>query len=669
MTGRAARRRRRGPRSRPWRWIPLAAVVCGSLAFAPGADAKVFNVDTFNDTNDATLDGTCADGSGHCSLRAAIQEANYETANPGQDTVNVPAGTYELTAPNQLPITSNVVVDGAGSASNTTIKQGPPGNARIFDVTSTGSLDLRDATLTGSTLAADGGGIRSAGTLALERDVVSNNEAIGSNGGGIAIESGGGDTTILDSTIGSPDGGATPGNRAGSGAATPDGGGIYNGGGTLTIERSTIADNVLDSGDGVSAVPNGGGIYSDGPVVIEDSTISSNVAKATSATTGSVTGGAVYSNGSLTMRRTKVTGNHSQGTPGASGSYGGVASAASGLIEDSTMSGNDADNVGGNGIFHTGFAADTLTVRRSTVSGNAGGVEADGPLALENTTVDANGSGSGVAVGFDAQVTVRSSTISRQGSAGLVAYASGSGNAKLTVVGSILDGNAPDCDATPPATIVSGGGNVESGGGGCAAFLTDPSDKLNADSQLGPLQANAGPTETRAIPDSSPAHDAVPASACPPPSTDQRGIARPQGPACDSGAYEIAEAPGGGGSVGKPTLQLSGGKHQRAKKLKVKVGCGPVRCSVVLGGKAEVPHGKRKKTKFKLEQKSVDVGAGATVHARLTFKRKKKTLKKIKRLISHGGRKARKRAKVVVEATATNDGGTDSGRQKIKLKR
>jgi hypothetical protein len=50
------------------------------------------------------------------------------------------------------------------------------------------------------------------------------------------------------------------------------------------------------------------------------------------------------------------------------------------------------------------------------------------------------------------------------------------------------------------------------------------------------LQDNGGPAATRALLPGSPAIDA--ASACPPPAQDQRGITRPQGAACDIGAYE-----------------------------------------------------------------------------------------------------------------------------------
>jgi hypothetical protein len=60
-----------------------------------------------------------------------------------------------------------------------------------------------------------------------------------------------------------------------------------------------------------------------------------------------------------------------------------------------------------------------------------------------------------------------------------------------------------------------------------------------ASPQLGPLAANGGPTLTRAPADGSPAidHGGTRATGCP--ATDQRGVSRPQGPACDIGAVEV----------------------------------------------------------------------------------------------------------------------------------
>ena len=53
------------------------------------------------------------------------------------------------------------------------------------------------------------------------------------------------------------------------------------------------------------------------------------------------------------------------------------------------------------------------------------------------------------------------------------------------------------------------------------------------------LADNGGYTQTHALVPGSPAVDAVPTD-CGPPETDQRGVPRPQGAACDIGALEVA---------------------------------------------------------------------------------------------------------------------------------
>ena len=57
------------------------------------------------------------------------------------------------------------------------------------------------------------------------------------------------------------------------------------------------------------------------------------------------------------------------------------------------------------------------------------------------------------------------------------------------------------------------------------------------------LQDNGGPTKTLALRAGSPALDKVPPGGAGCTATDQRGIARPQGPACDIGAFELAVVP------------------------------------------------------------------------------------------------------------------------------
>jgi hypothetical protein len=61
----------------------------------------------------------------------------------------------------------------------------------------------------------------------------------------------------------------------------------------------------------------------------------------------------------------------------------------------------------------------------------------------------------------------------------------------------------------------------------------------NGDPKLGQLAANGGPTQTLALGTGSAAIDAIPATGAGCPATDQRGLPRPSGPACDAGAYEV----------------------------------------------------------------------------------------------------------------------------------
>jgi cysteine-rich repeat protein/predicted outer membrane repeat protein len=73
--------------------------------------------------------------------------------------------------------------------------------------------------------------------------------------------------------------------------------------------------------------------------------------------------------------------------------------------------------------------------------------------------------------------------------------------------------------------------------GGCPAGATCNANILNVDPLLGALVDNGGYTYTMALGEGSPAKDAGNNSTCA--MTDQRGIKRPQGLACDMGAYEV----------------------------------------------------------------------------------------------------------------------------------
>ena len=159
----------------------------------------------------------------------------------------------------------------------------------------------------------------------------------------------------------------------------------------------------------------------------------------------------------------------------------------------------------------------------------------DGTTTLTNATFANNSTvaGAGGAVWNDGVLLLDSSTVAGNGAAG----GGGTNNASGTVEvrNTILSANTPDnCSGG----IMSDGNNIDSGG---SCTPTVAGDLPNTDPLLGPLQLNSpGPSflETRAPLAGSPAIDA--AAGCPPPSTDERGVARPQGPSCDIGAVEAS---------------------------------------------------------------------------------------------------------------------------------
>ncbi|MCA9927283.1 MAG: CSLREA domain-containing protein, partial [Anaerolineales bacterium] len=77
----------------------------------PDISSNNLIVNSIADVTDANPgDGICETSPGNaiCTLRAAIQEAN---ALPGEDTIQLPAGTYTLTS-GELAITDNVTIIG-----------------------------------------------------------------------------------------------------------------------------------------------------------------------------------------------------------------------------------------------------------------------------------------------------------------------------------------------------------------------------------------------------------------------------------------------------------------------------------------------------------------------------------------------------------------------------
>lgn len=103
-------------------------------------------------------------------------------------------------------------------------------------------------------------------------------------------------------------------------------------------------------------------------------------------------------------------------------------------------------------------------------------------------------------------------------------------NDQVTFKNTIVAFNAPNnCQGT----ITSLGYNIDSG---TTLGFAATGDLSNTDPRLGPLQNNGGATLTMMPETGSVAVGRIPPANCPP--TDQRGVARPQGPRCDIGSVE-----------------------------------------------------------------------------------------------------------------------------------
>ena len=233
-------------------------------------------------------------------------------------------------------------------------------------------------------------------------------------------------------------------------------------------------------------------------------------------------------------------------TNGYSTSGGGIGNYGSLTLVNSTLSGNSALWDGG-GICNGGQAR--LTVSNCTLSGNSAAYgsgiynfssESSFPnVQIVNSTLSGNSAtgagGDGCAIcnqsgcySGSASVKIVSCTLSGNVRGGIVNVS----GCSVQIGNSILKTGALGINIY--GSVTSLGHNLSSDAAG--GWLTAPGDHINTDPMLGPLQDNGGGTPTNAPLYGSPALDAAGLSGCP--ATDQRGVPRPQGSACDIGAYE-----------------------------------------------------------------------------------------------------------------------------------
>jgi len=276
-----------------------------------------------------------------------------------------------------------------------------------------------------------------------------------------------------------------------------EGGGIYNSG-TLTLVNSVVRDNVNYGGP---PFPEGSAIYSTGTLTLVSSGVLENFGNES----------CIYSTGTLTLMDSQVSDNFSAD---------GAAIRASGtltLINSAVV--NDR-------MYEGIVSSGTATVTNSTVSGSRSyaAIANGGTLTLISSTVLPPNAGAYYTISNWGDMVVSNSVI-----VGLPHMYSG----QVTCAGT--------------GSVVSEGGNIESLTNDCG--LTDPTDLVNVsaeDLNLGPLADNGGPTMTHALLPGSVAIDRIPEAMCvdgdgQPSTTDQRGVSRPQGAACDVGAFEYAD--------------------------------------------------------------------------------------------------------------------------------
>ena len=253
-------------------------------------------------------------------------------------------------------------------------------------------------------------------------------------------------------------------------------------------------------------------------------------------------GGAVFNAGTLTIQDSLITANHAKMRGG------GIFNAGTMTLVDSTLQDNGVDIGGepgesGGGIYNTGVATVTgCTIANNTASQSAGGIANNGTMTITNSTLSGNSTtlaeiASGAAVINAGTMTISYTTVT--GNTGTTSGAVFSAPDTIQISNTIIADNAP-ADCSYPTSSSISGANLDSDGT-CHGFtITD-------DPLLGTLADNGGPTETHSIDPNSPAVDAA-AGSCP--AVDQRGETRPQGPACDLGAFEVT----GGSPLGDPSL-------------------------------------------------------------------------------------------------------------------
>ena len=445
------------------------------------------------------------DNGGPNQLRAKI---NAVQAAGGGTIVFAVGGTPIVLSGMMLPeITTNLTIDGGGVV---TISGGNA--SRLLRVRSSGTLNLRGLTLTKGFQNGDGGALINEGTTDIQNCRFIENQAGGTSSGGAILSLG--RLTITNSEF--------TGNKAvGGGAIYPRFAGAV-----TTISGCVFSDNQATGGSS-----NGWGgallLWDGAPVTISDSNFTNNRAHE---------GGAinVRQNSRLTVGTSTFTNNSARASAGA------VQNLGTGVVTNSTFTGNSAAASGGaisnsrNDIDNTDLSVTNTTLSGNSATSVGGGIATGANARLTNVTLSGNSASVGGGAAVSGSSTITNSTFS--------------GNSATTAGGGLYVNMGT---ATVRNTILAkgaAGGNckVEALGGSLAGSSFNLSDDATCgfgsgrdgvDLLLGPLAENGGVTRTHLPQPGSPAIDN--GSGASAPTTDQRGVKRPQGIAVDAGAVEV----------------------------------------------------------------------------------------------------------------------------------
>ncbi|HXF85766.1 MAG TPA: YDG domain-containing protein [Anaerolineales bacterium] len=323
------------------------------------------------------------------------------------------------------------------------------------------------------------------------------------------------------------------------------GGGLYIENANPTLRNLLITNN--------RALTNGGGVFvltSDNTLPeasysrpsFENVTISDNIAD----TEG---GGIFAQNASPILNRVVISGNTAEGAGGGISSHTLTPSDAPSVpqLTDVTFSGNTGRGGGGLYLGNSNAILNNVTFDSNIAQRRGGGMfnENSNPTLVNVTFYNnvsndsfADPRGGGGMMNLDSDPVLNNVTFSGNNSAVIGGDAMRNvQNSNPVINNSIFWGDTDDeitGDGTGSLTLRD---SVVQGGCPSGATCTNV---INANPNLGTLADNGGFTQTIAIGTGSSALDAGGVNAaCA--ATDQRGVARPEGPACDIGAFELEQ--------------------------------------------------------------------------------------------------------------------------------